>query len=131
MNCMITRTNYFSVTSEARFREIIESIDTKHPVKVFMEKFDGVMKFGFGCYDTLCNIPVNDSDSFDFYGLIDALQEIIPDGDAIVMIEETQNGCEYTVITHDDVQFIGMWQPAAMLAREMLKDPTYNLKIRY
>ena len=50
-----TRTNYFSVTDEEKFRQIIaNAYSSADKIEVFEDKTDGNVKYAFGCYGVIC-----------------------------------------------------------------------------
>jgi hypothetical protein len=88
------RTNYFSVKDEARFREIMDACGAEDELYVF-ESEDGTGKLGFGCYGRLNGIPAGeaaDDEESDIDAFYDALQDVLSDGDAIII---TELGYEY------------------------------------
>jgi len=132
------RTNYFSVTNEAKFREIIASCyayDEIHILESIQE--DGSKKFGFGCYEAISGIPSDDGDGDgddkDMDALYDALQKVLPKGDAIMITEVGSKELHYlvgncVVITPDDIQYVDVWGEALKLARRMLGNEKFETK---
>jgi hypothetical protein len=151
-----TRTNYFSVTDEVKFREIIAackaSEDEVHSID--NEKEGDERKVGFYCDGSIQGLPyklVDDEPvvTFDeddaeedldneisgnfFY---DALQELLVDGDAIIVTEVGSEKMRYLlgcclVITKNDMQHVDLGAKALKLARNMLGNPGFTTQNEY
>ena len=133
------RTNYFGVTDESKFREIIDSCSAEDEIHIF-ESNDGSRKFGFGCFGSIYGIPAtedeDDDSENDLDAFYDSLQAVLVKGDAIII---TENGYEKlrfliaccTVITQNDIQGIDLRNKAIDLARDMLKNPDYITEMDY
>ena len=136
--CAVIRTNYFSVTDETRFREIMAScVGDEEDTEVF-ESEDGSDKFGFGCFGTISGIPedTDDPDSADLGAFYDALQSVLAEGDAIIITEIGYEKLRYligvcTVITKRDIRYIDVRQKAVELAMEMLGDNGFTTQMDY
>ena len=60
-----TRTNYFAVTDEKEFRQLMDKcVGNSNPVEIFEEKdkSTGITKFGFGCNSTISGLWVTNSE---------------------------------------------------------------------
>ena len=141
--CATTRTNYFRVTDEDMFCEIIDNMTTgEGGVEPFAEKTDGEKLYGFGCYGSISGLNRYDADGEaddeepDYDRMIDELQAVVHPDDAIIIMEAVSEKLRYltgfcTVITRDKVQTIDMNKQAVELAREMLGNPDYKTKMEY
>ena len=130
------RTNYFSVTDEAKFRDIIDTCSAEDELHVF-ESNDGSGKVGFGCYGSVYGIPVGeDDDESDLDALYDALQSVLVEGDAIIITEIGFEKLRFliaccTIITKNDIQGIDLRNKAIDLARDMLQNPDFTTEMDY
>jgi hypothetical protein len=136
--CASTRTNYFAVTDEARFREIMAScVGSDDKVHVFELEGDP-KRFGFGCYERILGTPTDDEDDmeYDSAAFYAALQSILAEGDAIIVTEVGNTKLRYLtgvciVVTRRDIQWIYLHDKAIELARAMLNNPSYETQMDY
>ena len=144
-----TRTNYFSVTDVEKFKKIIASCRAQDTIEVFDEKQeDGSIKYGFYCDGSIHGLPDTDEpceneDEYDdedcdynYDAFCKALQEILPDDDAIFITEIGYEKMRYlvgecTTITQNDFKVITLKNEARDLARKMLNNPDYTTKMEY
>ena len=135
----VTRTNYFAVTDEDAFRQIIAGYS--NPKMLVFEKVqqDGTKLFGFGCYASLDSLKSEDGEPEDceeadvFY---EELQGVLQEGHSIMVCETGHENLRYLisrviVITKHDIQFIDLGDQAIRLARNMLNDEGYNPIMHY
>ena len=134
----VVRTNYFTITDESRFREIMAScVGTEDNIEIFEpEVCSG--KFGFGCYGTISGIPTDpeDPETTDIDVFYDALQSVLADGDAIIITEIGYEKLRYLigvciVITKRGIQCIDLCREAVERAREMLGDNGFTTQMDY
>ena len=104
-----TRTNYFSVTDDEKFKQIISSCKAPDEIEVFEEKQeDGSIKYGFLCDGSIYGLPDRDGDStedcddnedvdYNYDTFCEALQQILPDGEAIIITEVGYEKMRYLV----------------------------------
>ena len=59
----LIRSNYFAVTDEAKFHEIITSCISEEKVEVF-EKGERSGTFAFGCYGSIYGLPVSEDENY-------------------------------------------------------------------
>ena len=135
-----TRSNYFSVTDEEKFRQLIaDSYCDGDNIEIFERNIKGSVKFAFGCYGSIYGVrtlPDDDSDADNYDVFVEALQSILAGGDAIIINEV---GCEdlryiighSSIITKSDAQFISLWERAVAKARIMLGNPGYSTKMDF
>ena len=144
------RTNCFAVTDEMKFRNIISSCSANDEIIIFDEKQDdGSKKYGFYCFGSIYGLPetedndtaVNSEESSEYedcdysYDLFtQALQEIIPDDEAVIIIEIGNEKMRYlvgrcTVITRNDVKYGDIVSVAEKLAQEMLGNSSYETEM--
>ena len=132
------RSNYFSVTDETRFREIIAScLGSDEAIRIF-ESSDGSGKFGFGCYGSISGVPddEDDPDDYDVDAFYEALQEVLVEGDAIIITEIGYEKLRYligvcTIITKREIQFVNLSDRAVALACEMLGNADFQTQMDY
>lgn len=154
--CCKIRTNYFSVTDEAKFREIMAACkgaeDTVHTFD--NNKEGGGKKFGFYCCGSINGLPyklVDDEPVVTFVEdeaeedldcdisgdlFYEALQNILPDGEAIIVTEIGSEKYCYLrgiclVITNNDIKYADLSREALELARKMLNNPDFTTENDY
>ena len=142
-----TRTNYFRVTDEKKFREIIARCVAEDNVDIFKSD-SGDGKFAFGCYaniqeDIACGAhdscwfcEKTDTDECKSYSFYEALQSLVADDDAIIITEVGYEKLRYLVgvsivITKNDIRGVNLASAALSVAKEMLANPDYNTVMDY
>jgi hypothetical protein len=132
-----TRTNYFSVTDEAKFRDIINSCSAEDEIHIFDQTApDGKKLYGFGCYGSIIGIVHDSDDDIETAGdsFHTELQSVLADGDAIIITEVGHEKLRYlvgccTVVTKNEIQGVDVLGKAVELARSMLAKPDYLTKM--
>ena len=140
--CGFTRTNYFSVTDEAKFRDIIGKCVAEDSVEIFKsDSEDG--KFAFGCYsgiqeeiscgayDDCYDCPKSETAECETPGLYEMLQSVVASDDAIIITEVGHEKLRYLVgvsiiITKDSIRAVSLDIASRDIAREMLANPDFN-----
>jgi hypothetical protein len=129
-----TRTNYFSVTNESKFRTTIDSCVSDNKEIQIWEKNE---KFAFGCHGQICGFPNESDDEDDLAGFHRALQEVLSDDDAILITETGIYGnllyqtAFCTIITKNAIRFFDLRNTEIELAREMLNNFNYITQTDY
>lgn len=135
-----TRTNYFAVKDEERFRQIIGSCAVSEDnLSIFEHEQDGQKYFGFGCYGSISGIPAGEGEDDCEEGLDafhDALQQVVADGHAVIITEIGWEKLRYlvgdcTIITPNEIRYFNLRDTALALSREMLKEPVYSPRMEY
>lgn len=136
--CAYTRTNYFGVKDEEKFRNIISSLVGEDTFEVWKKDIDGKQKFGFGAG---CNIlgKINPSEEDEEYysdEWIQDLQEIVNEDDAIIITEIGYEKLCYLVggvivITSNSVTYGNIESLGLSLARDALKNPKFETQMEY
>ena len=144
-----TRTNYFTVTDLEKFKQIMASCKGTDEIEIIdNEEQNENMKFGFYCDGNIQGLPerenddedINDFDDIDceynYDAFCDALQQIIPENDAVIITEIGFEKMCYltgycTVITRNDIKFINLDREAVKLAAIMLKNPDFTTQMEY
>ena len=135
------RTNYFAVTDEVKFRKIIDSCSAEDTIHI-LENIapDGTKTFGFGCYGYISGIHADadeeDMDETDLDAFYFALQSVLAEGDAIIIMEVGNEKLRYligvcTVITRSDIQGVDVSNKALDLVRTMLANPDFTTEMYY
>jgi hypothetical protein len=132
--CAFTRTNYFAVTDEYKFREHIRACQASDDEIQVYEASNGSGKFAFGCYGSLSGFLDDDCDEPDLDTFYDALQDVLSDGDAIIITELGYENLRYligvcTVITKSEIRFLNLSDHAVSLARTMLNDSAFTTQM--
>ena len=134
------RTNYFSVKDPAALHELISSVSAEDEIQLFEQKQDdGSVKFGFGCYGSIYGIPAQNEEEEceeDLDCFYDALQQLLCEGDAIIIVEAGHEKLRYvvgccTVITSSDIRGADLHGDALALAKRMLGNPDYQTQMDY
>lgn len=132
------RSNYFKVTDETRLREIIDSCQAEGNCRV--EQHDNIEKdkFCFYCDYNLNGLieDENDEDACDnaYDKMIEELQKILPDGEAIIIIEAGSEktryiACSSIIITKSKIYNINLKDIALNKAKELLNNPNYETQM--
>lgn len=148
------RTNYFSVTNEARFREIINKCSGEDEC-VLIQCEEDKSKFGFYCECNLTGLFESTNESaceacedkacydcgyvdYDgaFDNLLKELQKILPVGEAIIITEVGNEKMRYlsgfcTIITKDKISWLDLRDLALKKARRMLRNPSFTTQMEY
>jgi len=94
-----TRTNYFSVTDEEKFKQIMGSCRGADDIEIIdNQQQDGSLKYGFYCEGSIYGLPERDEDAgntdeeyddvdYNYDAFCEALQQILPDDDAVLITE--------------------------------------------
>ena len=144
-----TRTNYFSVTDVEQFKKIMSSCNGSDAIETFYEKqSDGSIKYGFYCEGSIKGLPEREDETgnteyfddddvdYNYDALCEALQQILPDNDAIIITEVGSEKMRYltgicAVITRDEIQYLDLSRTAVKLAAEMLENIEFTTKNYY
>jgi len=129
------RTNYFTVNNESKFHEIISSCFAEDKIMIFKSED----KFGFGCRGSIYGISRDENDDCtepDADGFHAALQEIIPEDDAIIITEIGYEKLRYFVassiiITKTQIRSVDLRDKALDIAREMLANQSFSTQMDY
>ena len=121
----VTRTNYFRVTDEDRYKELFEMLISEDDIQDFTKRTeDGVILHGFGCYgDVECYDEENDEYYFDEW--LSKLQEIIPDDEAFILESSGYEKLRYVtgwvvVVTRKEIASTSCDSWAKKKAKELL-----------
>ena len=125
-----TRTNYFAVKDEEKFRQVVASCQaSKENPEVWEEAVDGQTLFAFGCYGSLSGLPCGDEEDYecDLGAFHSALQQVVADGHA--KLRYLVGDC--TVITSQEITYTNLSDIGLAKARQLLKNPQYNPVMEY
>jgi len=132
------RTNYFSVTNESAFRDLIQSVQAEDTVHLFEDpQPDGGKKFGFGCYGYIYGIPITeDEDEYDMDRFFENLQVLLCESDAIILTEIGNEKLRYlfgmsVIITKKAIRSTTITDCALIIAQEMLENDEFTTKMEY
>jgi len=133
------RTNYFAITDKEKFANIIKNLSGDGEI-AFYEHDTDKGKYMFYCDGVLNGYKItpdeNDGSNKAVAKMIAELQQILPDGEAIILIESGSEkvnliSCVATIITNTDVQYINLSEAAIAKASEMLGNPDYTTEMEY
>ena len=142
-----TKSNYFKVNDEEKFRGIISRTTTDNgEIEIFVkEEDDGTKLFGFGCYGIIGGItPVegvktdsefSDEDG-DYDSFIRALQTVVADGDAVLIFEAGNEKLKSVegycaVVTAQKYVNLSLCDLGMKKAKEVLNNPDWDTQCNY
>ena len=133
------RTNYFKVTDENKFKEIIGFLRGEDEV-VYHEHYKEKGKFMFYCDGSLTGY-VEDEDDDDSYDdawdeMVRKLQTILPEGEAIILTEIGNEKMRYftayaSIITANKTGWADLTTLAMEEAGRLLGDSDYQTQMEY
>lgn len=137
-----TRTNYFKVTDENAFKELIgRCVSDGEEVSVWTHECqDGTVLYGFGCYGDILGLSEDDGDDEDYDYNYDAfigeIQKLLPEDEAAIITHVGQEKLRYltgcvTVITKDKIEYNYLSKLGVEMARTMLGNPNWGTKNEY
>lgn len=139
----LARTNYFSVTDESAFRELMSHVkEYGAPVNIW-ERItpDGKKIFGFGGYENLDFYPLEENgEEADIPENLDAafpaIQKLLAEGDAMIIMDVGHESMRFltgyaTVVTKNDVEYLSLTDLALSRAREILNNPDWDTAMDY
>jgi hypothetical protein len=135
-----TRTNYFAVTDEDKFREIMAAcVSSEEDELTIIESKESPNKVGFLCGGTILGIrdgEDSDDGEYDDTAFHAAIQSVLADGDAIIITEVGHELMRYlyghvTVITKHDIKAVNLYSKGIELARTMLNNPEFTTQAEY
>lgn len=133
-----TRTNYFSVVDEEKFRSIVSSISAEDQATVFENELpDGKKQFGFGCYGCIYGLVTEDDEGGeDEDALHNALQQVLSEGDAIIITEVGYEKLRYLwagslIITKSNIEHIHHYDAVMQKTRAILGNSQFTTQLDY
>ena len=136
-NYMATsRTNYFRVTDEDRYQELLENLVSEDNIEDFTERKGNVIYHGFGTYGTIDYCKDEDEDEYDFDYFLAELQKILPQNEAFIYMESGSEKLRYVVgyaivVTRDSIEPMSIDRWATKQARKLLSDPEWRTQTEY
>ena len=121
----VTRTNYFRVTDEDRYKELFEMLTGEDNIEDFTKRTeDGVILHGFGCYGDV-EYYDEENDEYDFDEWLSKLQEIIPNDEAFILESSGYEKLRYVtgwvvVVTRKEIASMSCDSWAKKKAKELL-----------
>lgn len=134
----VARTNYFRVTDENGFREMMKRVKgSEDDIEVFEREIDGVQHFGFGCYSSILGLSDNEDEDGDgdsdamYSNFVTALQQLLHPEDAVIMFEIGYEKLRYLVghahvIAQKNEASVDLISTAVKKAKELLGNPDYE-----
>lgn len=122
-------TNYFRVTDEKRFRELMSCLVAEDEIHVLSRiSEDGTVFHRFGSYSNIECLPDGDEDadySIDWF--LKEIQKILPEKEAFMLFEVGNEKLRYVygsalVVTRDNIASMEITDWAQMKAQELLGD---------
>ena len=132
------RTNYFRVIDEGRYQALFNSLTAEDEIHDFTETRDGVIWHAFGSYSfiTFAYIDTDGEEEYDMGLFYDELQDILPDGEAFILMGAGYEKLRYvtgyaTIVTKDDIKYVNIQDEALKTARDILKNPDWTTEMTY
>lgn len=131
------RTNYFRVTNVEAFEALIGQLQGEDSVEIFTKEIGGVAYYGFGSCAPLAYYPDgDDEDAAEWEGFEDELAKLLPDDEAVIILEAGHEKLRYvtggaTVITNNGSRYIDLRRSAVSCARELLGNPNWETEAEY
>lgn len=130
------RTNYFQVTDKEKFQNVVSAM---YVANGEVEAYEENGYFMFGGDGTLMGAlpkPADEDDEPDYDLMLEQLQDVLPDGEAILLMTAGHEKLRYVigttlVITNKGHKFIDMKDVAMAAAKEMLNDPEWDTQCEY
>lgn len=135
-----TRTNYFRVKDEEKFRDVINRAETSEDAIEIWEQTDddGSKLFGFGLFGSILGYPTDEECeyAYDLEKFATDLSECIANDDAILIFESGHEKLRYvtgiaTVITRTSIEYLDIRNLALTSVRELLKRPEWTTRCDY
>lgn len=143
----MTRSNYFHVTDAERLKAIISATHCDEDHLEVWSKTDeqGNEMYAFGGYSSIIGLPASftneqeeEDEDFDvmYDALVDELQKILVDGDAIIITEIGNEKLRYFnayayIITKHDCEFVELRNHSIETACRMLGNPKWDTRMEY
>ena len=131
------RTNYFRVTDEDKYNELIKKLSGEDFELFDKTAEDGTVYHGFGGYGGIA-YDANGTEDFDEYidDFLEDLRPIIPKDESVIFTEVGHEKLRYvtgysTIVTHDGIECINLTDAAKDKAKEMLKKDDYTTTMEY
>lgn len=137
-----TRTNYFHVKDEEKFRELMKHVVSwDGDIKIWDDRKDenGKPVFAFGGYGTIVGYQedIDDTDNDpDYDEFINRLSECIAEDDAAIIFEIGNEKLRYLtayaiVVTNTEAETIDLTTEAMGKGCELLKNPSWKTQCEY
>lgn len=135
------RTNYFHVTDEAKFREIIGKLGVDETPTIETEKDEnGSDMFMFLSGEPVCGYPLYDGDDelaeCDWDSFVSDLQSVLAENDACIITEIGYEKFRYLVacadvITKNDTKHLDLNKLSVKEAADMLSVDEFDTRMDY
>lgn len=156
-----TRTNYFRVIDEKKFKSIVDSICSyEDTVEYWSQKKNDETYYAFGAQDSIqgiCDCPAcnscegcehkdledneicqscNCEGDYSYEKMVNELQKVLHPEDAIIIVEAGYEKLRYvggntTIITSAKIEYKDVWNDAINKAKEMLNNNEYSADYTY
>lgn len=130
----VSRTNYFRVTDEDKYNELINGLICEDHIEDFTMEHNGVLYHGFGAYDSIEYIE-EDSEDYNFDKFLEEIQKILPDDEAFMYFESGHEKLRYVsgfvvVCTKKEIKSMSLDSWAKEQAKQLLGD-NFETKTEY
>lgn len=134
--CGMTRTNYFKIKDEAKFRKICEGLCGEDNIDVEVTEKDGQLYGFIGSYSSIDYCVDEEDCDYDWDSFVKQIQEVIADDDAMLMTEIGNEKLRYlvgicTIITSKEVRYVDLETTSFQEAKQMLNNEHWTTKNVY
>lgn len=132
-----SRTNYFRVTDEEKYEELIGRLSCEDEIHDFSYEKDGEIWHGFGAYDSISFLA--DEDDEEWYHIdyfVDELSEILNENDVFICMCSGHEKLRYVtgeviVATKTEKTYLDMETYAVEKAKELMNDSNFTTRVCY
>lgn len=120
----VSRTNYFRVTDEQRYNELLGKLVCEDNIHDFTEERNGILYHGFGAYDSIEYIE-DEYEDYNFDKFLEEIQKILPDDEAFMYFESGYEKLRYVsgfviVCTNKEIKSTSLDSWAKEQAKQLL-----------
>ncbi len=135
-----TRTNYFRVEDAEKLEALLQKVSAEDAVEFFtrINPITHETYYGFGCEGIIYGMPTSEDEDCeeDYDEFVKALQELIVEGDAAIIMQTGHEGLRYVdanavIISKKDVKFWSMDSTLIEQARELLGNADWATDLQY
>ena len=133
-----TRTNYFQVNDENKFKELAKGLFGDNDEVLFFEKKqDGHTFHSFGSYGSInYKAPEQTYEDASIEEFFRRIQPLLPDNEAFIMVEvgaeKLRYTCAYTsIVTNKKITYVDLEEETIKKAQDILNNPEFNTVLSY
>ncbi len=121
----VARTNYFKVTDEKKYEELVNNLLAEDAIHDFSCTIDGELQHGFGSYSPITYCADDEEVLYDLEVFLTELQKILPDGEAFIYQETGYEKLRYVtgfayIVTNKTIEWVSLEDSIMAKAKELL-----------